>query len=497
MKKIQLLLHETTLINFNFLFTLIKRYYLISIVTFSFIFILASYYYSSQNLFYTKQVRFFRANKDDKISDKTVNSIFKSDKADITLADIKIIIESWTFQKKLAEMIYEEPNFYRLNFNRLDAKEKLPTTNLFANCQNEKKCIIESVRVLLPQFFTVIQGTLPHEFILKSTTLDLNTSKIFQKNMIQAILENRIQKSKSVKDRRTQILTDLLERKKKDFEEKGGRETLQRLEDVKENIGIIRIQLNKNKEILNNKNDRLKELTLKLEHAKNPKSINFLDEQRKNYQRSIELKERIKKIRFDLNILEKNPLKSDTEVMAQKKLKEELAKISIEVEAIGDIGSYINGLDDFGDKQSKLSHYLDVELKVLLGQTEALKKVIEKHEHEMSRLNEEKTELSLMSNKLLPDLKYIKILEEKAMSFKIFQSEIQADLVFEDPDPKDLIYKRTSIAKVIFFSIALSSFFLFTLLLCRYLLDDRIYNEDELQVYFKDMTVIGETPDFE
>ena len=76
-------------------------------------------------------------------------------------------------------------------------------------------------------------------------------------------------------------------------------------------------------------------------------------------------------------------------------------------------------------------------------------------------------------------------------------STMTSDLVFEEFSKGTREFRRSSLVKILMFSFLLTSFvYLFSILL-RYLIDDRIYSEDDLKTYFTKLDFIGEVPSFD
>ena len=76
-------------------------------------------------------------------------------------------------------------------------------------------------------------------------------------------------------------------------------------------------------------------------------------------------------------------------------------------------------------------------------------------------------------------------------------STVVSDLKFEHELGPKIVFKSLSKVKSFLYSIVLSLFLVLMVIILLYLLDDKIYDKYELERTFEDLSVIGNTPDFE
>ena len=100
-------------------------------------------------------------------------------------------------------------------------------------------------------------------------------------------------------------------------------------------------------------------------------------------------------------------------------------------------------------------------------------------------------------NGMKADLDFLKNLESKQMSLKLLNATMNSDLIFEDGNQLIEEFRKSSFAKIFLFSFAISGFLYLISILIRFTADDKIYGEEEIRMYFKELDFIGEVPSFD
>ena len=98
---------------------------------------------------------------------------------------------------------------------------------------------------------------------------------------------------------------------------------------------------------------------------------------------------------------------------------------------------------------------------------------------------------------LKPSFEYLKLLEEKKIELELVRWTIGNNLTLDKKISDVHQFKRTSLAKIIIYGLMITLFLLLILITTLYILDDRVFDEYELTKNFKDLDIIGSTPDFE
>ena len=95
-----------------------------------------------------------------------------------------------------------------------------------------------------------------------------------------------------------------------------------------------------------------------------------------------------------------------------------------------------------------------------------------------------------------PSFEYLKLLEGKLVQIRLIESTVVSDIVFDNNASPVVGLKRSTKMKVFIVCTGFGIFLAFVYLIARYLLDSKIYDEDELKSNFNDLEIIGNTPDF-
>ena len=220
------------------------------------------------------------------------------------------------------------------------------------------------------------------------------------------------------------------------------------------------------------------------------------DRERFNQQES--LKNKIKQMAQDIHALEMNKESlgpSDRVVLEQltfdlKVKKEQLKKLPAEKRSV------INA-DKFVEEKDKAANFTFFDYMVAKKELMNLKAKSELMAAEKNELVSKKHELEQKLEQMRPVLEYFKLLEAKLVQIEMLESTIVSDLVFDQLPSGEIYFKRAEKEKIGLFSLLLSLFVMFVVLIVRYLLDSRVFNEIELERNFEGLEVLGIVPEFD
>jgi hypothetical protein len=94
------------------------------------------------------------------------------------------------------------------------------------------------------------------------------------------------------------------------------------------------------------------------------------------------------------------------------------------------------------------------------------------------------------------DLDFLKNLEGKLMSLKLIKATMTSDLYFEDLNFNAREFRQLTYSRSLVFSFSITAFLYLISILVRFFTDDRIYGEEEIRSYLKNLDFIGEVPAF-
>ena len=157
----------------------------------------------------------------------------------------------------------------------------------------------------------------------------------------------------------------------------------------------------------------------------------------------------------------------------------------------------VSGIDKFNETQDSKSNYTQKDYNVLREKIKKEQAEYDKTKEELDKLQVEHAEVSRKLDDMKPNTGYLDLLEKKLISLKLLSSTITTDLVVDNIGNNIKIHKNASLSKYLVFATISSIFFIFLLTVIRYLFDQKIYSEDDVKVFFEDLEVIGNTPEFE
>jgi hypothetical protein len=214
-----------------------------------------------------------------------------------------------------------------------------------------------------------------------------------------------------------------------------------------------------------------------------------------------EIKDAEKKIlEIKNNILAINNIKedkrSDSDKMILAQLQTELNQLESK-HSTGDSIRIIALKESFNDDQRAKENDYKFESVVSKNKVVNLQNDYEKIKQELNSLEKDKTSREAVVSKLKAELDFLKNLESKQVSLKVMNSTLTSDLQFEDFSNSVASFRRSSPLKISMFSFLLTFVaYLFTLVF-RYILDTRIYSEDDVALYLTNLEFYGEVPTFE
>lgn len=498
MKKINIILDETTVLNFPFLWKLMKRYWLTALALPVLALIFGLMKYSSQNTIFMSG-QGFKNTAEGSSPTSAISALLGEKNRGLDETEIISIPNSIDFRFQLAENLMKHSQFSSLNFNAITAEEKLPQSAFFTHCGAEKDCVKKTVASLLPNLYSVVpeKGVI-NRFLVVVRTLEPETTKVLMSELSRLIEEDRVRSIQSSITQQIKISRDLIESKKKELDEAKINEHRDRfkfleseISDVDRKLSTYRVNFFSVKQSLSQAETILNE-TLKTRNKK----VNVNDLMRNEKAEALE--KRISQLRDDLNSLEVNRSHlGDKDKTIISQIKKEIQEKERELKAIGDFRRSISSVSEFIKSKDKLSPNQEFDYAVLKSRFDAMKKEYDSLVETRESLVKEMTQLENIMDQFRPSIEFLKLLEEKSVQLKLAESTVVSDLIF-DSLPTDVSgYKKTSLGKIMFISLASGLFFMLIAVLLRYFADGRIYDEYELQSVFKDLEIIGNTPDFQ
>lgn len=499
MKKLNIILHETTIINFPFFWKLMVRYKWFSLVLPLLVFSYASYYYSSQNDIYLRKKFFKNIATESDSPTSAIASVLGEQTSSLTESEVAGLIGSLDFQQEFTQEVIKDREFHGLNITPLNGKEKLDLSKIVQMCNGLESCVENKVRGIIFGFTRIIPDRLVvNKYFVQVSSLDPDTTKYLLNKLSTKIVKSRVDTIRHKIDEQIKISKELAETKRKELE-------VVDLKNLKDQAKTLRVGLDSiNRKIERNNSFRQKlklELALAETQVSETKKVyndNIETDKLLTYQKRTRLENKIKKYEEDIAAIQSvsgGVSNQDSVILAQ--LDGELKQAKRELAAMGIAGRKVSSDAKFILSKEKESNFTEFDFKV---KKEQYKKASETYDELLKERDEITQNLSKLEGKLeevQPSFEYLKLLEQKIIQLTLLNSTVVSDLVFENQLSAQSIFKKVNKSKIILFAFSVSLTLLIVIISMFFLMDDRIYDQQELEKSFEDLTIIGNTPDFD
>lgn len=499
MKKLNIILHETTIINFPFFWKLMKRYKWFTLVVPLLVFSMASYYYNSQNDIYLRKKFFKNIATESDSPTSAIASVLGEQTSSLSESEVVGLIGSLDFQQEFTLEVMKDTEFQKLNISPLQSKEKVTFEEVVKSCGGLEMCIQTKLRGIIFSFVRIVPDRIViNKYFIQVNTLAPDTTKYLLNKMAKAIVKNRVSAIRHKIDEQIKISKELAQTKRSELE----KVDLKALKDESKALHTKVSSINNKIERNNQFRQKLK-LELALAETQVSETQKVYNEKVEadevlTYQKRKRLEQRIKKYEEDIaaiKSLSDNVSNQDEVILGQ--LASELKKAKKQLRLMGIAGRKVSSDVKFINKKEDEANYTEFDFKV---KTEQYKKTTKEYDSLIAERDEINKKLSVIDDKLdeiKPSFEYLKLLEQKIIQLTLLNSTVVSDLVFENQLSPQSVFKKVSKSKIILFSVSISLSLLIVLISFFFLLDDRIYDQQELEKSFEDLTIIGNTPDFD
>lgn len=463
------------------------------------VFSYASYYYKSQNDIYLRK-KFFKniASESDSPSN-AIASVLGEQTSSLTTSEVVGLIGSLDFQQEFTQEIIKDREFHNLNITPLNGKNKLDLAEVLKLCNGLESCVENKVRGIVFSFTRIIPDRLVvNKYFVQVNSLDPDTTKYLLNKLSKKIVESRVEAIRHKIDEQIKISKELAESKRSELE----KIDLKRAKDTTKTLKVSLDSINRKIERNNTFRQRLKlELALAETQVSETKKVykdNIETDKLLVYQKRVRLENKIKKYEEDIAAIRSvsdGVSKQDSVILTQ--LDGELRKAKKQLKAMGISGRKVSSDAKFILSKENESNFTEFDFKV---KKEQYKKASETYNELVKEREEITVKLSQLETKLeeiQPSFEYLKLLEQKIIQLTLLNSTVVSDLVFENQLSGQSVYKKVNKSKIILFALSVSLTLLIVVISVFFLMDDRIYDQQELEKSFEDLTIIGNTPDFD
>jgi hypothetical protein len=499
MKKLNVLLHETTILDFPFVFTLIKRYWYLSLVIPAVVFSLSLSTYWNQNNIHKRSVYFSNTTQEQSGPSSVMSSVIGDQKSGLSETDIIGILNSLDFQQHFAEIIYENPQFKSIDLSSLNSKRTFNMDEFLRDCDQDKICIYKKIRAQIFSFVSIRQDHIvSSRFSLQVVTRDSFTTTFLLKEISQYIVSSRVNTIKEKIEDQIKVSLQLLNEKKIELEEYQLGQLKEEKKTLEDNIQEVKSSIASYNTFFHRLKLDLDLMETKVKETKKAGKNNVETDKILAHQQRKRLEDKIRKLESDIGaikVVSQNLSEQDELIL--KQLKSELKNHQEQLFAMGDEGRSVSSEVQFISRKEGESNFTEFDYIVKKEQYEKTKNDYNHLLAKKEGLSKELSKLESRISKIMPSFEYVKLLEDKLVQLRLMNSTVVSDLKFENEFGPKSVYKKLSQTKVMLFSFALSIGLLLVSVSLLFLLDDKIYNREELEKTFEDLTIIGNTPEFD
>lgn len=499
MKKLAYLLDSTTIINFPFLWKLACRYWKSSLVITALVFTVSAAFYLTQTELYTTTVKFSDMNVK---ADPTMMALgtMLGNKAQSSSADISGLRHSRDFTQRISERLFANPYFYSLNFGKslIDVRNK-SGAQLYRSCSGDKTCIYNLIAKIIPQFFNILDPERTNSnYVLQVQAADRLTASIMLKEIREALHDTRISVLKSALAGQKQVTSEMLMQNKKNLLDLEYDKKLENKAILDSQIFQLENQISSQNKIVIEHQANLSRMEARVKGTRDAlkKDINFGDLSADKKRQSLEGK--VESLTNDIHALEVadgGTSVKDNGIIAQ--LRQELKETQKQLQALKKGRHSLVSTDRFMKTTEENMDVSEFDYKVYRSHLEKATSVYNEMLKNKQVLLEAQLKLQEEMEKLRPSVEFVKALEAKLLQVKLLEETVTTDLRFDTFSTPPAFSKR--LGKVLLFAYTFMALviFLMSYLIFRYLLDDRIYDEDDLKKFVGDVVILGETPKYD
>lgn len=497
MEKLSNLLDETTIISFRLLWKLIERYRshlpFVGVLFIS----LFGYFYFSQPLIYSVSVPVKTVAKHT-VSNDLSALLPVENTSSLNLSELSVALSSFGFIKSYAEEVINDSQFENLDFGAITNGRSITGSSVKKNCKNDKKCMIDLLANALSGTFSIEQGMTEDRYQVTVSALNEVTVINLARILVKSIDKSRIETRRYLVVKEMESVENLIKESRSMMSKMDGFNLLEENERNQLVISDLKEKLRSLQSSINGETSSISALEARvLENKKTLEKVAKVDKLERL--QGVTLRKKIEDIRQNIASLSSVPeaMRSNSDKKILDDLNIELKKLEEKLAQTTE-GENVNLFtDDFGKQQEVHENTFEFEYYVAKNKLTRLEQEYAATKAKLDFINKDKISNDNTVNKLKTDLDFLKNLEAKQMSLKLMSSTMTSDLVFEEISSKAREFRRSSVLKIFLYCF-FNSFFLYVVsILFRYFTDDKIYSEDDLKMYFKNLDFIGEVPSFD
>jgi hypothetical protein len=486
MIKLARLLSESTIIDFSMIGRLCLRYRgLLSIAVIVF-FTVTVYLFETRPVIYTSTIPAKMIFKQDHSKDLVVNHFLNEQKV-ISVDELKISLYSQSFMKAFAVNLIKNPKFRieGILFNN----KKLVLSDYY-QCRHSENCKIETLSSKLSDTFQIEPNVTDDRFTITVMVVEKWILPIVSKALLESIEKEDVKNKALAFSKELNSIENLIGESKSVIKSKGGNDTL---EEQTYLLNTINEYYERIKTLQQNLSmEAVLESSLAAKLKENKKTF----KKDETFQKPEVVATRLKIQELKSNILfltESESTEVDRKILNQ--LKKELSDIQKNHPSEFQLHT-IEQKESFKEKQREGMDNLNFEYEVSKNKKAKLLSELESTKAILNQSLEKKLQLDQSAGVIKTDMEFLKNLESKQMSLKLAISTVTSDMFFEDSSLVGQEYRTSSSLFILSFGSMVSLLIYLLSIMFRFMMDDRIYNSDDVEHEFKGLCFVGTVPSF-
>lgn len=402
------------------------------------------------------------------------------------------------FIQDLAIAMREHEKFDSLDFNSFGGRKRMSPAEVWKPCNQNRECEIQLLTSKIKGSFAISQDTfLESRFTIDVKNIHRDSGLIIVKEIAKRLEERRLKQLQQFIQDQIRITKDLAEQKKQELDELGVEKVLEDIKQKEVLLEGISAQLKTYQANYLRIQEQMSNAETILSQTKETLSKDVDMNKLARSRRAKLLKEQIEKLREDVASVELASSSLSTKNSSVlRKLKQDLRSKEKEYQQIVKTSRGVSSFDTLLERKDDSASFTEFDYAVMKKKYKEAKKRFDDLQAEKEKIVHVRSELEIKKEQMLPSIEYYKLLKEKLVKLELASSTVVPDLIFDKKVSSVQRYMQLSKMKVILASLSISGFITFTIMVCLYLFDNRIYDEEELKNNFADLEVIGNTPDF-
>ncbi len=499
MKKLNVILHETTIIDFPFFWKLIVRYKWVSIMVPLLVFSYSIYFYSNQSDIFQRRKYFKNLTEDLNSTTSAIASVLGEKTSGLSESEIVGMANSLDFQQEFTENILKHPELHQLNFGLLQEKNEFVLEDLLSGCGANQACKVNALRGRIFSFISILPDkVVTNKFFIQVSTKDAFTTKVLLEEVSELIVENRVSTIKHKIEEQIKLSKELAEDKREKIDSFNLMELKEQKRELQQKADELSFKITDYSKLNQKLQLDLAMVATQMSETKKATKGKIETDSIIKAEKKADLEIKIKKYEQDIAAIKSvsDSLSKQDQIIVNQ-LKSRLRSMKKQLKESFQAGRSVSSNTNFILKKDGESRFTEFNHKVLKEQVAKAQADYEKLIAEREEIAKEIAKIDTKIEEVKPAFEYLKLLDQKIVQLDFFNSTVVSDLKFENQLSPVYRYKKTGKSKVALFSLMASFVSLSSIIFGFYLLDDRIFDQTELQKSFEELTIIGNTPDFD